>query len=366
MADLGSTPSTLDLFSPVDVAKVFHSLRDFVAVTEPILDEFGAVIDTRLVWWNHQYQSVRVLPVQYGQLMTETYFEPEVSLEFANQAWMTGHAFQIFELTPDKRDRYRSPGANVVLSVDWQRVGQYIVEVGSDLSEYRALQLQLADQRSLAFVANRERALLAERERIARNLHDSVIQEIYAASLGLNAIAAKRSSSSAGVEQEENPETEKIRRIADQLSNLIKAIRDEIFDVTQENVGSLERELEQVLLPIISPTPVELSLKIEVDVIEDRDVMTHLRAVVREAVSNAVRHSHCSHVTLTVRRTDSAHLEVAVVDNGVGVPANLGRRSGLVNIEDRARELGGQARIEPNPAGGTAMYWVVPIPEWAP
>ena len=365
MADLGSTPSTLEFFSPVDVAKVFHSLRDFVAVTEPIFDEFGAIIDTRLVWWNLQYQSVRVLPVKHGQLMTETYFEPEVSLEYANQAWITGHVLQIFELTPEKRDRYRSPGANVVLSVVWQRVGQYIVEVGSDLSEYRALQLQLSDQRSLAFVANRDRALLAERERIARNLHDSVIQEIYAASLGLSVIATKRSST---VEpgQEENPETEKIRQIADQLSNLIKKIRDEIFDVTQEDVGSLERELEQVLLPIISPTPVELSLKVGVDVIEDRDVMTHLRAVVREAVSNAVRHSHCSHITLTVQRTDSAHLEVAVVDNGVGVPANLGRRSGLTNIEDRARELGGLARIEPSPEGGTAMYWVVPIPEWAP
>jgi signal transduction histidine kinase len=124
--------------------------------------------------------------------------------------------------------------------------------------------------------------------------------------------------------------------------------------------------LEQVLLPIISSIPVELSLKVEVDVIEDRDVMTHLRAVVREAVSNAVRHSHCSHITLTVRRANPAHLEVAVIDNGVGVPANVGRRSGLANIEDRARELGGQARLEPNPAGGTQMYWVVPIPEWTP
>lgn len=363
VVDSVNTPSALHVLSAVDVAQIFHSLRDFVAVQEPILDEFGAVVDTRLIWWNSQYQTVRVLPVQFGQRMMETYFEPEVSLEYANQAWTTGHAFQLFELTPEKRARYRSPGASVVLSVDWQRVGEYIVEVGSDLTEYRALQMQLADQRSLAFVANRDRALLAERERIARNLHDSVIQEIYAASLGLNAIAAQKVKESAAGETAPSEQAAKVRRIADQLSTLIKTIRDEIFDVAHDPSGSLERDLEQVLLPIVSPTPVELALTIEIDVIDDRDTMTHLRAVVREAVSNAVRHSHCSRISLEVRRRDNSDLEVRVTDNGVGVPATLARRSGLANIDDRARELGGSALIELNPTGGTTVLWVVPLLE---
>lgn len=365
VADQVKSPLTLDVLSPVDVAQIFHSLRDYVAVQEPILDEFGAVIDTRLIWWNDQYQSVRVLPVKFGQRMMETYFEPEVSLEYANQAWSTGHAFQLFELTPEKRDRYRSPQTTLVLSVDWQRVGKYIVEVGSDLTEYRALQVQLADQRSLAFVANRDRALLAERERIARNLHDSVIQEIYAASLGLNAIAFQSQKNPSRSHVEFDEDAAKIRLIADQLSALIKSIRDEIFDVAHDPTGNLERELEQVLLPIVAPTPVELVLDITVDAVDDRDVMAHLRAVVREAVSNAIRHSHCSQIALGVRRTHNACLEVTVADNGVGIPSTLTRRSGLSNIEDRAREVGGAASIEINASGGTTMNWTVPIPQWS-
>jgi signal transduction histidine kinase len=365
VVDSVKAQSTLDVFNPVDVAKVFHSLRDFLAVQEPVFDEFGAIVDTRLIWWNLQYQAVRVLPVQFGQSLVETYIEPEAALEYVNQAWTAGHAFQLFELTPEKRDRYRAPGANVVLSINWQRVGKYVVEVGSDLTEYRDLQLQLADQRSLAFLANRDRALLAERERIARNLHDSVIQEIYAASLGLNALVVQRESTDSNVEQNLVQKAEKIRQIADQLSNLIKTIRDEIFDVAHVPSGSLERDLEQVLLPIVSPTPLELSLEINVDAIEDRDVMNHLRAVVREAVSNAVRHSHCSQIFLKVQRIHPSHLEVCVSDNGVGVLEILDRRSGLSNIDDRARELGGSASIERLASGGTMVRWVVPIPEWA-
>ena len=217
MVDSASNHSTLDALSPVDVAQIFESLRDYVAVQEPIFDEFGTVVDTRLIWWNRGYESVRVTTVRPGQSMVATYFEPDVALEYVNRAWDEGHAFQLFELTPDKRDRYRRAESDVVVSVDWQRVGNLIVEVGSDLSEYRALQMQLADQRSLAFVANRDRALLAERERIARNLHDSVIQQIYAASLGLNVIVARRMTAKGASITDRD--TDQIRRIADQLSD---------------------------------------------------------------------------------------------------------------------------------------------------
>lgn len=372
MVDSFSNPSTLDVLSPVDVAQIFHSLRDYVAIQEPLLDEFGAVVDTRLIWWNNHYQTIRLLPVEAGQRISDTYFEPHVALEYVNKAWTAGHALQIFELTPDKRDRYRAPGSSVVLSIDWQRVGNYIVEVGSDLTEYRALQLQLADQRSLAFVANRDRALLAERERIARNLHDSVIQGIYAASLGLSAIAASeesaRRTTTADTRGAEKSRTdgagipERIRLIADQLSDLIKSIRDEIFDVSHDPAGSLQRDLEAVLVPILAPTPIELSLDVAVREIDDRPIMTHLRAVVREAVSNSVRHAHCSRISLAVRRIANDQLEVTIADNGVGIPGNTDRRSGLANIEERAHELGGFSRIERADLGGTLLRWTIPLP----
>lgn len=356
VVDSVSNPSTLDALSPLDVAQIFESLRDYVAVQEPVFDDFGTVVDTRLIWWNRGYESVRVTKVFVGQSMVATYFQPEVALEYVNKAWSSGHAFQLFELTPDKRDRYRPAGADVVISVNWQRVGSLIVEVGSDLSEYRALQMQLADQRSLAFVANRDRTLLAERERIARNLHDSVIQQIYAASLGLNAIVARRPTAQG---DDEDRDSDQIRRIADQLSDLIKTIRDEIFEVSQDPSGTLQRELETVLVPLIAPTPIEMALDIDMDSIDDELIMTHLRAVVREAVSNAVRHSHCSRIDVSVHQLDDGRIEVLITDNGVGMPATQ-RRSGLTNINDRARELGGTASIEGASNGGTIVKWVVP------
>ncbi|MFM7125492.1 MAG: sensor histidine kinase, partial [Actinomycetota bacterium] len=331
------------------------------AVHEPVFDEFDAVVDLRLLWWNRGYQTVRVLPVQVGQSLTATYFEPEVALEFANKAWNSGHAFQLFELGPEKRDRYRTPGASVVISVDWQRVGNLIVEVGSDLTEYRALQVQLADQRSLAFVANRDRALLAERERIARNLHDSVIQQIYAASLGLNAVVAQRTSLD-GAARATDQETERIREIADRLSDLIKAIRDEIFDVSQDPAGSLVRDLENVLVPIVSPTPIEMTLDVvPIDVV-DQQILTHLRSVVREAVSNAVRHAHCSRIAVHVHRPTVDRLELKIHDNGVGIPSSPEHRSGTANIDDRARDLGGWSTIERIQPGGTMVTWSIPLP----
>lgn len=354
-------PSTLEALSPVDVAQIFESLRDYVAVHEAILDEFGTVVDLHLLWWNQGYQAVRVLPVRVGQSLMATYFEPEVALEYANKAWNSGHAFQLFEFGPEKRDRYRAPGASVVISVNWQRVGNLIVEVGSDLTEYRAMQVQLADQRSLAFVANRDRALLAERERIARNLHDSVIQQIYAASLGLNAVVAQRASL-----ENDGPatdqETDRIRGIADRLSDLIKTIRDEIFDVAQDPARSLVRELENVLVPIISPTPIELTLDVvPVDVV-DQQILTHLRSVVREVVSNAVRHAHCSRIAVHVHRPAVDRLELKIHDNGVGIPSSPERRSGLANIDDRARDLGGWSTIDRIQSGGTLVTWSIPLP----
>lgn len=361
VVDSVSNPSTLEALSPVDVAQIFESLRDYVAVHEPVFDDFDAVVDLRLIWWNRGYQAVRVLPVQVGQSLTATYFEPEVALEFANKAWNSGHSFQLFELGPEKRDRYRTPGASVVISVDWQRVGNLIVEVGSDLTEYRALQMQLADQRSLAFVANRDRALLAERERIARNLHDSVIQQIYAASLGLSAVVAQRTSLD-GAARATDQETERIREIADRLSDLIKAIRDEIFDVAQDPAGSLVRDLENVLVPIVSPTPIEMTLDVvPIDVV-DQQILTHLRSVVREAVSNAVRHAHCSRIAVHVHRPTIDRLELKIHDNGVGIPSSPERRSGMANIDDRARDLGGWSTIERIQPGGTMVTWSIPLP----
>lgn len=355
---------SIDVLSPVDVAQIFQSLGEYIAIHEPILDEYGTLIDAQLIWWNRSYEDVRVLPVSHHSKMSEAYFESAVAIEYASTAWTSGRAVQLFEFTPAKRSQYRPPGSVVVISVLWERVGNYLVEVGSDLTQVRRLEDKLADQRSLVFAAERDKVLLADRERIARNLHDTVIQQIYASSLGLNAVAARLETFITGPEDTHARLHYIVKTTADDLSSLIATIRDEIFDVTPIPKGSLRKEMEDVVLPIVGPSPMDLELLIHVESIDDVEILTHLRAVVREAVSNAVRHSRGTKVVVAIHPTVEGCLHVIVADDGVGMSETPARTSGITNIEDRARALGGTVSFRRNPQGGATVSWQVPIPEW--
>lgn len=356
---------SIDVLSPVDVAQIFQSLGEYIAIHEPVLDQYGTLIDAQLIWWNSGYEAVRVQPVAHLSRISEAYFEPEIAIEYASTAWSSGRVVQLFEFTPAKRSQYRPPDPQVVISVLWERVGNYLVEVGSDLSELRQLGAKLADQRTLVFAAERDKALLAERERIARNLHDSVIQQIYASSLALNAVSSRLEDLISEPEDTATRLRKIVKHIADDLSTLISTIRDEIFDVRKEPEASLRRELEDVVLPIIGPSAMDFDMHVHIDEVNDAEVVAHLRAVVREAVSNAVRHSSGSIVKIAVHRTSEGCLHLVVADDGVGMSSGITRSSGLTNIDERARALGGVAEIQANSEGGTSISWRVPVPGWS-
>lgn len=360
----GSAP-TADVLARVDVARIFESLSDYIAIHEPVLDEFGSLVDARLVWWNERYEDVRVSGVQVHSLLSESYFDPEEAIDFASASWDTGRALQLFEFTPAKRSTYRMSGERAYLSVAWERVGDHIVEVGSDLTELRRLGEQLTNQQSFVYMAERDRALIAERERIARNLHDSVIQQIYAASLGLNAVATKLGSHTDEAEAETSRSAEVVKQIANGLSSLISTIREEIFSVHPDPLQSLRRNLEDVVLPLVGSSTVDCTLDIRVDHIDDANILSNLRAVVREAVSNAVRHAKCTRVRVDVHTANDGQLHVMIVDDGIGLSETVTRSSGLKNIEERARVLGGSSGIRNQPKGGVVLTWQVPLPELA-
>ena len=95
-----------------------------------------------------------------------------------------------------------------------------------------------------------------------------------------------------------------------------------------------------------------------VDTVVPAEVGAHAVAVVREAISNAVRHGRPTAVTLTVEA--GAELVIDVVDDGVGIGPDQAR-SGLRNLEQRAAECGGALSVRPEPAGGTRLVWRVPL-----
>ena len=169
------------------LANVLNCVTSHIAIHAVVIDEFGSISDARLLWCNRSYIKLRDVPVEDNQSMAETYIDSHVALAYVEKAWNEGKAFQYFEITPSAR--YGNGGVRVPTIVNWQRIGDYVVEFDSDLREYNELQTALGDQTSAAAVSHTNRAVAEERERIGHDLHDSVIQQLYASALSLSTLA---------------------------------------------------------------------------------------------------------------------------------------------------------------------------------
>jgi signal transduction histidine kinase len=336
-----------------ELVNILDGLSDYIGVHQVVLDEFGAIVDAHLVWWNDSFEKIRNKQVVVGQSMAETYFEPWTAFAYVTEAWDTGQSLQLFEMTASTRDKYRAAGSEVCLLVNWQRVGDYIVEAGGDLSEYIVMQKLLLDQKSLVAIASKKRALAIERQRIAHNLHDSVIQQLYATSLGL----------SMATRDADEETTIKIGNAIDAIANVIDGIRREILDVESKSPSSLMVQLEDILLPIISPAEAEFEIIELIPRLND-EFFPHVRAVCSEATSNAIRHGKANKVWISLERR-GGQLHLIISDNGSGIDPNAPLRNGLNNMRQRAQSMGGTMKIEAREGGGTVLIWAVPHPGWA-
>ena len=354
MEIVGSPASLLDLtgISGRDLFEIFNQLKDYVCVHSVDLDERGGVRDARLRVWNRAYEAVRTRPVYVGQSMMETYFEPHVALDFVSRAWNEGTARQVFELSAATRDRYRPEGAVVLINVLWQRVGDFVIEVGNDLSDLRQLELKLADEESAAAAAIHARAVAEERERIARDLHDSVLQKLFACALQLDAVAGTALDCSF---------RDEVRMVAATVTDLIAEIRSGIIETRQELPSSLESELRSVVELLAHASGVRCTVLVDGDATCDGEIRSNLRMAVRELVTNAVKHSQAANVTVTVHCVDN-YLTATVSDDGVGLSPSRTRSSGLSNLHRRAVQLGGTMSVEAGERSGTSVVWRVPQP----
>jgi signal transduction histidine kinase len=238
------------------------------------------------------------------------------------------------------------------MNVLWQRVGDFVVELANDLSEVRLLQLQLADEESAATAAIRARIAAEERERFAQDLHDSVIQQLFASALQLSSLSDLMPE---GVQQGT------VLTVARTLTDVIAEIRRGIEAVRKEVPSSLQRELEDAVSLIASAAGVHCTVEVGPDVEVEGEIRSNLRAAVRESVTNAVRHGHGATVKVGVYR-EGYHVVMCVCDDGVGFPVDLERSSGLSNLRRRAEQLGGVMSVGDGEDGGTVVTWRVPMP----
>lgn len=195
--------------------------------------------------------------------------------------------------------------------------------------------------------------LTGDRARIARDLHDHVIQRLFGAGLALQAIAMGTDHDAASALTEQ----------IDALDAAIKEIRTVIFALGAADGpgrGGTRDRLLSVATEIGRPLgrPPRLSFTGAIDSLIARDLADDLVAVVREGLSNAVRHSGAHDISVDVA-IEGAEVAVRVRDDGSGIPDHVSR-SGLANLAERARLRGGSFDIDTSPAG-TVLHWRAPL-----
>ncbi len=325
-------------------------LSDYICCHVPVLDDEGRIVDGSLVWWNDAYARARINTVRAGQSLMATYYEPEEALEFFRTAWRDGQAHQLFEFTPDTKDRYRTIDDIVRIDVQWVRTGSLMMEIGTDHSRVTMLEVQLHEQELAIREALQQRLRDHARARIARDLHDSVIQQLFVTILELKAAEGRDGET----------QTAAIRQAIKSVDATITDLRATIFALQHHVAVSLEDELCEVIASFRSaPFSVELSYTLGVDLPDD--LAEDVRLVVLEALANVARHARATQVSVPVG-LDGPTLDVSVVDDGVGPPAETSRTSGLANLTERARAHGGWCWLRPALGGrGSQLRWSVPL-----
>ncbi|MGW5419915.1 sensor histidine kinase [Streptomyces sp. NPDC003943] len=234
----------------------------------------------------------------------------------------------------------------------------------------RTLATQFASQAALALMmaeAQRDRERLAvfeDRDRIARDLHDLVIQRLFATGMMLE--SAQRKSVVPAVQ-------EGVGKAVDELDVTIQEIRTAIFAL-QQGPAEAPSGLRTRVLREINMAAVPLGFKPAHRFVGAIDTTVgdltgkNLVAALREALSNAFRHAEATRIEVVVDATvilpdGTQGVRLSVADDGIGIPAG-GRRSGLRNLARRAESLGGASRVGPGigaDGGGTTVVWEAPL-----
>lgn len=218
-----------------------------------------------------------------------------------------------------------------------------------DFATHAAIALALAAAREDA----RQLAVLADRERIAHDLHDHVIQRLFAAGMDLQGTLARARS----------PEVaDRLNRTLDDLQTIIEEIRTTIFALRSPAAvaGDFRHRIQRVIAELTENRDLVTTVRMDGPMTAvGAELAEHAEAVTAEAVSNAVRHSGASRLTVQIGVADMFTLDV--IDNGRGIASGNTRRSGLANMTRRAEQLGGSCEISSPPGGGTRVHWTAPL-----
>lgn len=246
-----------------------------------------------------------------------------------------------------------------VLVLVWTDVHDFVPQDTMDLAasfgSQAAVTLVLAEARR----EHERLAVYEDRDRIARDLHDLVIQRLFATGMMLQGTTR--------IDNVPDAVTDRVSRSVDELDETIKEIRQTIFALHEPVDGPTSSARGRVLREISQSASLlgfEPAVRFTgpVDSMLAPEIAEHLMAALREALTNAAKHAEARRVEVIVQ-IEGGDVVLVVSDDGVGIAADgPGRRSGVANIDSRAHELGGSCRLERVSAeGGTRMTWRVPL-----
>ena len=193
--------------------------------------------------------------------------------------------------------------------------------------------------------------LVAEHERIARDLHDNVIQRLFAVGLSLQSV---RPLARGLVE-------DRVAGAVEAVDEVIREIRETIFELNRPGGRGVRVALKQLVVDVARQFGLQPKIQFQgpVDSVVDEELTSHLLAVAREALSNAARHGMAQSVQVSLEVSSSTVL-LRVADDGKGFPEDAPEGNGLSNMHARAEALGGAFRVSSTGTEGSLIEWLVP------
>lgn len=246
------------------------------------------------------------------------------------------------------------------------------------VAEVASLSVVYADQQQVA----RDLEVLEDRHRIARDLHDHVIQRLFAIGMSVQTMLAARAADteSSGTESTDTASgassstdratTDRLEQVVSDLDRTIAQIRTSIFDLQtvsgHHDTATLRRRVLDIVAELAGHASIAPGVQFAgpVDTVVPEALGPHIDAVLREGLSNALRHAQAQHIDVSVRADDDV-LSVEISDDGVGIGTDVVYR-GLDNLTRRAEDCDGVFSVVTSPRGpgkpgGTTLTWSVPL-----
>ena len=349
-----------ELNLPVVLRRISEEARDLVDAQYGalgVLTEDGRALDQFLTVGLSQDEERAIGPRPTGRGVLGTLIAEDKPLRLANLA-ASPESFGFPARHPDMTSFLGVPvrvhgEVYGILYLTNKKTAAEFSEDDEELVLALAMAAGIAIENACLHALVRDRALTEDRDRIARDLHDSVIQRLFAIGLSLQGTARLV----------ERPEAVmRIGEAIDKLDETIRQLRKAIFDIeltiNKEGLHPKVLDLVHELRPVLGLLP-QVSFSGPVDTVVNDSLAEEVLAVLREALTNVGKHARASQVVITIAAGDELRLVVADDGNGIGDAAAAGL--GLKNLRQRAERRGGSVDLGTSREGGTRLTWHVPL-----